>query len=158
MNLPTEPWAIERINPETDLDRVLEIDADAFRRPWSRPALEQELARSDVVWMFVIRAPEEPVVGYCSIWLIFDELHINSLAVRESWRRRGVARAMLAFVLDTAKRAGASRATLEVRRSNTAAMGLYADFGFVVAGNRPGYYTDPREDALVLWREGSHPA
>jgi ribosomal-protein-alanine N-acetyltransferase len=83
--------------------------------------------------------------------MVFDELHINSLAVADAWRRRGLARALLRHVLADAAKAGARSATLEVRRSNEAARGLYEGLGFRVEGERPGYYQEPREDALILW-------
>jgi ribosomal-protein-alanine N-acetyltransferase len=95
------------------------------------------------------------VVAYCAGWVIFDELHINNLAVQPAWRRRGVAGALLAFVLHDAAAEGASRATLEVRRSNEAARRLYERFGFGYAGVRKDYYREPVEDALVLWRGGA---
>jgi ribosomal-protein-alanine N-acetyltransferase len=90
-------------------------------------------------------------VAYCACWIIFDELHINSLAVDENWRRRGVARYLLEGVLKEAAAAGARSATLEVRRSNEAARTLYEGLGFHVDAVRRDYYQHPREDALILW-------
>jgi ribosomal-protein-alanine N-acetyltransferase len=85
------------------------------------------------------------------VWLIFDELHINNLAVLPEWRRRGVASALLRHVLAEGAAGGATRATLEVRASNVPAIALYEGFGFVTRGRRPRYYTNPAEDALILW-------
>jgi ribosomal-protein-alanine N-acetyltransferase len=82
---------------------------------------------------------------------VVDELHINSLAVDPDFRRRGIARQLLAFVIGAAIRDGAASATLEVRESNQAGRALYAGMGFAVEGVRRGYYDNPREDALVLW-------
>ena len=70
-----------------------------------------------------------------------------------SCRRQGLAALLLTHVLEEATAVGASRATLEVRRSNDGARRLYERFGFRVAGVRRDYYTDPAEDALILWRE-----
>jgi ribosomal-protein-alanine N-acetyltransferase len=86
--------------------------------------------------------------------MVFDELHINSLAVDTARRRHGLARALLIHVLDEAVRAGATAATLEVRSSNTAARALYEGLGFKVEGIRRDYYQDPREDAVILWKRG----
>jgi ribosomal-protein-alanine N-acetyltransferase len=80
-------------------------------------------------------------------------VHINNLAVRPALRRRGLATYLLGRVLQTALEAGGDRATLEVRRSNHAARRLYEGLGFRVRGVRADYYTDPVEDALILWRE-----
>ena len=93
------------------------------------------------------------IVGFCSFWRILDELHINNLAVTPAERRSGVATALLTRVLADGAKLGARRATLEVRRSNDPARCLYEKFNFAVAGVRPAYYTNPIEDALILWRK-----
>ena len=134
-----------------DLDGILAVDAATFDRPWTRAMYEWEWTHSDVARFYVARHGEA-VVGYCAGWVIFDELHINNLAVDPGWRRRGVASALLVFVLEAAAAEGATRGTLEVRRSNEPARRLYERFGFAFAGVRTGYYREPVEDALVLWR------
>ena len=75
------------------------------------------------------------------------------ITVRPEFRRRGIGTALMTFVLNEGTRLGAHRATLEVRRSNEAARQLYERLGFLAAGVRRAYYTNPIEDALVLWRE-----
>lgn len=98
-------------------------------------------------------APAPPaIIAYCSVWLIFEELHINTLAVHPDWRRNGLASTLLRHVLADAVRQGADKATLEVRRSNEAARQLYERFGFETTAVRTNYYRDPVEDALILWR------
>jgi ribosomal-protein-alanine N-acetyltransferase len=84
---------------------------------------------------------------------VVDELHINNLAVVPGYRRRGVATALLDHVLDQGARLGAVRATLEVRRSNSAARLLYERLGFAVVGVRHAYYSKPVEDAIILCRD-----
>ena len=136
-----------------DLDGILAVDAATFDRPWTRAMYEWEWTHSDVARFHVARHAGT-VVAYCAGWVIFDELHINNLAVDPAWRRRGVAGELLRFVLEEAAGEGATRATLEVRRSNEAARQLYERFGFSFAGVRTAYYREPVEDALVLWRNG----
>jgi len=136
-----------------DLDGILAVDAATFDRPWTRAMYEWEWTHSDVARFHVARHAGT-VVAYCAGWVIFDELHINNLAVDPAWRRRGVASELLRFVLEEAAGEGATRATLEVRRSNEAARQLYERFGFSFAGVRTAYYREPVEDALVLWRNG----
>ena len=92
--------------------------------------------------------------GYCAVWIIFDELHINTLAVHPAGGGRALASLLLTHVLDDAVRLGAEKATLEVRRSNEGALKLYERFGFEVGGVRKEYYRQPVEDALILWRTG----
>ncbi len=86
--------------------------------------------------------------------MVFDELHINTLAVAPDSRRSGLAAFLLRHVMAEAAGEGAGKATLEVRASNSAALALYTQLGFHVSARRPTYYTQPEEDALILWREG----
>ncbi len=134
-----------------DVSAVEALQRRAFTNAWGAEAIRWELENTDVARLYVARAADGSLVGYCACWMIFDELHINSLAVEEQWRRRGVARQMLAFVLDAAIASGATSATLEVRASNAAARALYEGLGFKVEGVRRDYYQEPREDALILW-------
>jgi ribosomal-protein-alanine N-acetyltransferase len=143
---------IERVSSDEDLDAVASLEAASFINPWTREMLARELSQNELARVYVVRMPGERVAAFCACWVIVDELHINTIAVREDLRRRGLATALMHHVLDDAPRQGASRATLEVRRSNEAAQRLYEALGFRLAGVRPGYYTQPDEDALILWR------
>ena len=143
---------IERVSSDEDLDAVASLEAASFINPWTREMLARELSQNELARVYVVRMPGERVAAFCACWIIVDELHINTIAVREDLRRRGLATALMHHVLDDAQHQGASRATLEVRRSNEAAQRLYEALGFQLAGVRPGYYTQPDEDALILWR------
>jgi ribosomal-protein-alanine N-acetyltransferase len=145
--LPRQPEA-------ADVDAVMALEAASFTNPWSKDAFLWELANSDVTRGYVLRAPDGPIQAFCLCWVIFDELHINTLAVAPGARRRGLATRLLQAIFADAAAAGAARATLEVRASNTAALELYHRLGFHVAARRPGYYVKPDEDGLILWREG----
>jgi len=101
--------------------------------------------------MYAARSAAGDVVAYCACWVVFDELHINSVAVDATRRRQGIARRLLEHVLGEAAADGARGATLEVRQSNEAARGLYEGLGFRVEGVRRNYYQNPKEDALILW-------
>ncbi len=144
---------VERVNTDADLDAVAELEARCFSNPWTRDMRAQELAHSEVAHVFVLRLPEQPVAAFCSCWIIGDELHINTMAVDGAHRRLGLATHLLRHVLGAAARRGALRATLEVRRSNEPARHLYESLNFRVTAVRPQYYTQPEDDALVLWRE-----
>lgn len=143
---------IERVSSDEDLDAVASLEAASFINPWTREMLARELSQNELARVYVVRMPGERVAAFCACWIIVDELHINTIAVREDLRRRGLATALMHHVLDDAQHQGASRATLEVRRSNEAAQRLYEALGFRLAAVRPGYYTQPDEDALILWR------
>jgi ribosomal-protein-alanine N-acetyltransferase len=149
---------VEPATSAEDLQGILAVDDASFERPWTRAMYEADLSNPSVARIFVIRTGEWPVAGYCAAWLLSPELHINNLAIRPECRRRGLATFLLDHVLEATAAEGASRATLEVRRSNHAARALYEGLGFRVRGVRRDYYTDPVEDALVLWREPGHTA
>ena len=146
-------WVIEPLVLPADLDAILEIEQASFVNPWTREMYLADLENHGVSFCYVVRDASQRVVGYCSFWRVLDELHINNVAVAPARRSRGAGSALMREVLREGARFGARRATLEVRRSNEAARRLYERLGFSVAGIRRDYYTNPVEDALILWRE-----
>lgn len=136
-----------------EIEDVLAIEAASFTNPWTREMHEHDLAMTDLSRLFIARDRQGRAIGFCSFWIVVDELHINNLAVLPEYRRLGVASRIIDSVMRDAHRRGARRATLEVRRSNEPAIRLYTRWGFLAAGVRPGYYTNPDEDALILWRQ-----
>jgi [ribosomal protein S18]-alanine N-acetyltransferase len=147
-------WIIEPLTAVSEIDDVIAIEQESFTNPWTRDMYVAELANSGVSYCYLARTPDRRVVGFCGVWRVVDELHINNLAIRPAYRRGGAATALLDHVLREGARLGAVSATLEVRRSNEPARLLYERMGFAVAGVRRGYYTKPAEDAIVLWRHG----
>jgi len=145
-------WTIEPMTA-ADLDDVLEIEAVSFAKPWTRPMFERELTGQGVSHLYVLRTADWRVAAFCMDWVVADELHINNLAVRPECRGAGVGRTLLESVLRHAVALGARVATLEVRRSNAAALKLYERLGFSVAAIRRDYYDHPVEDALILWKD-----
>ena len=146
-------WRIEPLASPQQIDEVLSIEQASFTNPWTREMYLADLENEDVSYCYLARDEHGHVVGFCSVWRVAEELHINNLAVKPEFRRRGAATALLKHALGEGARFGARRATLEVRRSNDPARLLYERFGFTVGGIRRGYYSKPIEDALVLWRE-----
>lgn len=138
-----------------DLPEVLAIERQSFPSPWSEGMFVKEF-RSPISHMFVAlvkEADSERVAGYINFWIVADEIHLNNIAVRKNFQLSGVASALIKKMFETAKREGALKATLEVRVSNTVALGLYKKFGFEVKGIRPLYYSDTHEDALIMWAD-----
>lgn len=146
-------FVIERLRADDDLEAVVALEATSFTNPWSRELLARELAESAVSRLYVLRTPEQRVAAFCLCWLIVDELHINTIAVDPAHRRCGLATELMRHAIADAVKAGARRATLEVRRSNAAAIALYERLGFRTCAVRPAYYTRPDEDALILWQD-----
>lgn len=145
---------VERVTSAEDLGGLLAVEQASFLNPWTRDMYVAELQNPGVSHLLVAKDGAGRVVGFCGFWCVLDELHINNLAVLPDYRRQGIASKILDRVFVEGRRAGATRATLEMRRSNDVARRLYERFGFTVAGVRRGYYRQPDEDALVLWRDG----
>ena len=93
------------------------------------------------------------IVGFTSMWVMADEAHITNIAVSQSHQRRGIGELLLMSIIDLANELKASIVTLEVRVSNLSAQNLYRKYGFEQVGLRRNYYTDNREDALLMSTE-----
>jgi len=93
---------------------------------------------------------DEQIVGFAGLWMMVDEAHITTFAVRQGWRRQGIGERLLLALFDMARARHAQVATLEVRPSNVAARRLYEKYGFALTGIRPRYYSDDNEDALIM--------
>jgi ribosomal-protein-alanine N-acetyltransferase len=144
---------IDPLDGDEDLDGVLAVEEESFTNPWTKEMYAWELQNRAVCHIFVVRTSDLRVAGFCAFWLVVDEIHINNVAIRPALRGQGIGTQLMHRVFDEARRLGARRATLEVRRSNEGARRLYERLGFYVAGTRPNYYTNPVEDALILWRD-----
>ena len=148
--------AIIRLEPMRvdDLDSVLLIEEQSFTTPWSASMFRSEL-RHPTSHLFVARLQEAPgdIVGHIGYRVVADEMHIVIVAVDPVWRRQGIGRQMLCQAMDHARAAACTKATLEVRASNSAAQQLYFRERFAPVGVRPRYYMRPPEDALILWRD-----
>jgi len=144
---------IDPLDGDDDLDGVLAVEEESFTNPWTKEMYVWELQNRAVCHIFVVRTSDQRVAGFCAFWLVLDEIHINNVAIRPALRGRGIGTGLMRRVFEEARRLGARRATLEVRASNQGARRLYERLGFSVAGTRPNYYTNPVENALILWRE-----
>ncbi len=136
-----------------DMPAVIDLEQAAFRNPWSPELLRREL---DHDWSTILLV-EDPLpdgrrrlLGLAIFWIVQDEVHVLNVATAPEHRRRGVGRAVMHEVLARGRQRCCSLATLEVRRSNEAAIGLYKSLGFRSVGVRPNYYVDEKEDAIVM--------
>jgi ribosomal-protein-alanine N-acetyltransferase len=138
---------------ETVLESVWCIENASFQRPWSLQSFREEIAGKDAL-SFVILDPSPgralSAIAYICFRLAAGEMSLLKIAVAPAWRGQGVGRWLLSRALDLAMEKGAALSYLEVRPSNSAAIGLYRKLGFEVAGIRPRYYPETREDALVM--------
>lgn len=146
-----EPVTFVRVTDPADLDAVLAIDLESFSHPWTRRMYEDDM-RQPHSRIWAAKRPDGATVGYCAVWIVAGELHVNNVAVGAAWRGRGIGTALVEHAIAVAAGSGASVALLEVRRANREARRMYERLGFVEHAVRRGYYDDPPDDALVLTR------
>ncbi|MCS7260681.1 MAG: ribosomal protein S18-alanine N-acetyltransferase [Anaerolineae bacterium] len=161
-----------------DVPAVMAIEHTAFSLPWPEGAYRHEITKNELAHYYVLcfrspsapqqarvsswwrrlrdslrpeaAAPREVLLGYGGFWMMVDEAHISTIAVRQDVRGRGLGEFLLLGLLDEARRLGAQTATLEVRVSNTVARALYTKYGFRETGRRVAYYHDNNEDAIIM--------
>jgi len=136
-----------------DLTAIERIERESYPTPWSRSMFAGELAKPSSLSLGAFDPESKELVGYLVISRYVDAWHVMNLAVTESYRRRGVARTLLDQLFEVTAADERRGYTLEVRVSNEGAIKLYEAMGFVARGVRRGYYTDNREDALIMWRD-----
>jgi ribosomal-protein-alanine N-acetyltransferase len=135
-----------------DLDTVEAIERASYPTPWSRSMFAAELRKpgSIAIGAFL---EEDELVGYAFVSRYVDAWHVMNVAVAPDFRRRGIATTLLERLFEATEADPRRGYTLEVRVSNADAIRLYERLGFEARGIRRGYYTDNREDALIMWRE-----
>ena len=132
------------------ISAIANIESQCFAEPWSESALE--LFLRDGAFAVVGKSGGE-VNSYCTLTAVLDEAQIINVATREEHRGKGYARAVIERVIEECKKRGIASLSLEVRRSNFAAIGLYNSLGFCICGERRGFYRSPKEDALVMIKQ-----
>ena len=135
-----------------DLDVVEAIERESYPTPWSRSMFDAELRKPSALALGAF-IDDGTLVGYAFVSRYVDAWHVMNVAVVDAYRRRGVASALLERLFAVTESDPRRGYTLEVRVSNAGAIRLYEQLGFEARGIRRGYYTDNREDALIMWRE-----
>jgi ribosomal-protein-alanine N-acetyltransferase len=138
-----------------NLDAIDEIERRAYPTPWSRSMFAGELSKPTSICLGAFEAEGETgrLVGYLIVSRYVDAWHVMNIAVDPPHRGRGVATMLLERLFELTADDARRGYTLEVRVSNATAIGLYERLGFTARGLRRGYYTDNREDALIMWKD-----
>jgi len=134
-----------------DLPRLLEIERESFPVPWTRGMFLDQLSQG-AFSINVVCVSGGLVTGYAAAWAICDEIHLLSIAVDPRNRRAGAGTALLEAVIEEGRPAGGRIVMLEVRRGNDPARRFYEKHGFRTVGERPGYYRETGEDAVLMER------
>jgi ribosomal-protein-alanine N-acetyltransferase len=133
-----------------DLDSILEIEESSYVHPWSRNLIQGSLDNPKAFNFVAFDSLDRRIHGFILNLLLIDELHILNIAVKPLYRRCGIGNSLLETSINKGQKLDVKTAFLEVRRSNVQALTLYIKHGFKVIGVRRGYYSDNREDALVM--------
>ena len=137
-----------------DLAAIERIERHAYPTPWSRSMFAGEIAKQSSLCLGAVDDEDGGrLVGYLIISRYADAWHIMNIAVDQGYRRRGIAKQLMNRLFEVTSSDDRRGYTLEVRVSNSEAIKLYESLGFVARGIRRGYYTDNREDALIMWKD-----
>src|SRR5919108_1996667 len=136
-----------------DLAAIEEIEQRSYPTPWSRSMFAGELAKPSSICLGAFDPETGELLGYLIISRCVDAWHVMNLAVAPKHRRQRIASSLLERLFELTANEGRRGYTLEVRVSNDVAIKLYEQAGFKARGIRRGYYTDNREDALIMWRD-----
>ena len=136
---------------ECHVAAVAELEKQNFSLPWDEASVRSELTNKLALWLVAVDGGE--VVGYVGSQTVLQEADMMNIAVADSHRRRGIARALVEELI---RQLDAYQLALEVRASNVPAISLYESMGFRQVGLRKNYYKNPKEDALILRKEWNH--
>lgn len=131
-----------------DAGEIAELEKLCFSSPWSERELLNSAALPYAVYFTAFAGGR--IAGYAGMYAVSDEGVINNIAVFPDLRRLGAASALIGALCAEGRKRGLSKLCLEVRASNDAALALYEKNGFYRVGIRRGYYTAPKEDAVLL--------
>lgn len=132
-----------------DLSAVCAIEQAIFSEPWSEEDFRQSMENQNNDYL--VAEIDGVVVGYCGYWGVAGEGDIYNVAVKKDCRRKQIGRRLLEHLIERAENRGITALTLEVRSSNEPAICLYEALGFERAGIRKGFYSKPKEDAVIMW-------
>ena len=140
---------------ERDIRRVAELEKMIFTDPWSEKVYRETFELPDIRYVVAVDEdkpdPDEQIIGAAGVRNIAGTGEITNVMITPAYRGCGLGKMMLEDLLERGKELGAEEFTLEVRAGNDIAIRLYESLGFVSAGVRPGFYNNPKEDAVIYW-------
>lgn len=141
---------------EADIEAAYALECDNFSRPWPKSAFVEIVDKKDADYYLVEDKENNKLVGGCVVFQILDEGDIFNVAVSKDYRGNGIATELIEYAIKQSEIKGIKDFTLEVRVSNIPAIRVYEKNGFVEEGIRPGFYEEPKEDALIMWRRAEN--
>ena len=134
-----------------DIDGVFEVEKNCFEDYWSKDSFKKELSNN--LAKYLVAKVDGKVAGYVGIWFVVDEGHITNVAVHEDYRGQKIGDQLIKELVQVCTDNKIVSMTLEVRTSNTVAQNLYRKYGFKMAGIRKEYYSNNKEDAIIMWND-----
>ncbi|MCC3870144.1 ribosomal protein S18-alanine N-acetyltransferase [Terrisporobacter mayombei] len=134
-----------------DVDAVYIVEEDCFIDPWSKDSIKKELKNN--LARYLVAQLDDKIVGYVGVWFVVDEGHITNVAVHSDYRGKKIGDKLVKEMVELCKENNIVAMTLEVRSSNTVAQNLYRKYGFKMGGIRKEYYSDNKEDAIIMWNQ-----
>ncbi len=138
-----------RLAETKDIPAIFSLEKQCFSDAWSEQNFFEVL--SNGISTMLVYEKGNIILGYAVVTIIFDEAHLDNIAVDSKMRGSGIGKQLTQYIIDFVSQKGIHKITLEVRLSNTTAINLYKSFGFVAEGVRKNYYMD-NEDAYIMWR------
>ena len=133
---------------DCDINAVTNLEKECFSLPWSEQSLIESMENTNN--HFFVAVVNEKVVGYIGSMFVLDEVQITDIAVTEDFRKNNIGNLLLSHIIKLAENENMSFITLEVRKSNLAAINLYSKNSFINLGIRKNFYIKPTEDAIIM--------
>ncbi len=134
-----------------DVDAVYIVEENCFVDPWSKESIRKELKNN--LAKYLVAQLDNKIVGYVGVWFVVDEGHITNVAVHSDYRGKKIGDKLVKEMVELCKENNIIAMTLEVRASNIVAQNLYRKYGFKMGGIRKEYYSDNKEDAIIMWNQ-----
>lgn len=135
---------------QKDIDDVLEISSLSLKESWSKDSYKKEL--ENPMARYLVAEVDNKVIGFAGLWKVLDEGHITNIAVHPDYRGNGIGSKLVESLINKSDSWYINSLTLEVRSSNKIAQNLYEKYGFEKEGIRKNYYSDNKEDAIIMWK------
>jgi [ribosomal protein S18]-alanine N-acetyltransferase len=146
----TAPSVQIRKVTQKDIPAIVAIENQQFLHPWKEHYFTSELTHDLSYFFLAEKVDTAEVMGYIIFWIIEETMELHNIAVSARFKKKGIGKQLLLFLLETAEQNGVEEVFLEVRRSNAEAIGFYEAFKFKRISIRKNYYDNPREDALIF--------
>lgn len=133
-----------------DIEQVVEVSNLSLKETWNKDSFTKEI--TNPMAKYLVAQADNKIIGFAGLWVICDEGHITNIAVHPQYRGNGIGSKLVESLINNSNSWYINSLTLEVRATNEIAQNLYKKYGFKEEGIRKNYYSDNKEDAIIMWR------